>query len=156
MENPDIGVPPPAWKRLRFEAQAAAAEEPTLSSYLNAAILSHATLGQALSFHLAEKLSGPGMGPQQVRHILSAVYDSAPSLIEYAEADMQAVIERDPAARGMLQPFLFFKGSWRCRPTGLRINSGGRAGKRCRFISRAARLSCSTWTFTRQPGSGAP
>ncbi|MFN4183614.1 MAG: serine O-acetyltransferase [Hyphomonas sp.] len=110
MENPDIGAPPPPWKRLRFEAQAAAAEEPTLASYLNAAILSHATLGQALSFHLAEKLSGPGMGPQQVRHILAAAYDSAPDLIEFAEADMQAVLERDPAARGMLQPFLFFKG----------------------------------------------
>ncbi|MBY9067669.1 serine O-acetyltransferase [Hyphomonas sp. WL0036] len=110
MENPDIGAPPPVWKRLRFEAQAAAAEEPTLASYLNAAILSHASLGQALSFHLAEKLAGPGAGPQQVRHILSAVYEGETELIEMAEADMQAVMERDPAARGMLQPFLYFKG----------------------------------------------
>lgn len=110
MENPDIGAPPPPWKRLRFEAQAAAAEEPTLASYLNAAILSHSSLDQALSFHLAEKLSGAEMGPQQVRHVLASVYASVPELILYAQADMQAILERDPACRGMLQPFLFFKG----------------------------------------------
>ncbi|MFN4023681.1 MAG: serine O-acetyltransferase [Hyphomonas sp.] len=110
MENPDIGAPPPPWKRLRFEAQAAAAEEPTLAGYVNAAVLSHETLAHALSYHLAEKLSGPGMGPQQVRHILVSVYEAAPDLIEVAESDMQAVLERDPACRGMLQPFLFFKG----------------------------------------------
>ncbi len=110
VENPDIGAPPPAWKRLRFEAAAAAAEEPALSSYINASILAHATLCQALSYHLAEKLSGPEMGPQQVRHLLSDAYDADHSLVDAAEADMQAVLERDPACRGMLQPFLFFKG----------------------------------------------
>lgn len=110
MDNPDIGAPAPAWKRLRFEATAAAAEEPALASYLNAAILSHQSLGDALSFHLAEKLSGPAMGPQQVRQVLSSVYGGAPDLIDIAESDMQAVLERDPACRGMLQPFLFFKG----------------------------------------------
>ncbi|MFN7055226.1 serine O-acetyltransferase [Hyphomonas sp.] len=110
IDNPDIGTPAPPWKRLRFEAQAAAAEEPALASYLSAAILSHRTLGEALSFHLAEKLSAPAMGPQQVRQVLTGVYAAAPELIGMAEADMQAVLERDPACRGMLQPFLFFKG----------------------------------------------
>lgn len=109
-DNPDIGAPAPPWKRLRFEATAAATEEPALASYLNTAILSQRSLGQALSFHLAEKLSAPVMGPQQVRQVVTAVYDGAPDLIEMAEADMQAVLERDPACRGMLQPFLFFKG----------------------------------------------
>lgn len=110
IDNPDIGAPAPPWKRLRFEATAAATEEPALASYLNTAILSQRSLGQALSFHLAEKLSAPVMGPQQVRQVVTAVYDAAPDLIEIAEADMQAVLERDPACRGMLQPFLFFKG----------------------------------------------
>lgn len=109
--NPDIGAPAPAWKRLRFEAEAAAKDEPALASYLNAAILAHTTLCQALGFHLAEKLAGPTMGAQQVRHILSEVYCCDHNgLVEAAEADMQAVLDRDPACRGMLQPFLFFKG----------------------------------------------
>ena len=109
-DNPDIGVAAPAWKRLRFEAAAAAAEEPTLSSYINAAILAHATLCQALSYHLAEKLAGSVIGTQQMRQIIGEVYDRDKSLVQAAEADMQALIERDPACRGMLQPFLYFKG----------------------------------------------
>ena len=109
-ENPDIGAPAPAWKRLRFEAAAAAADEPTLSSYINAAILAHDTLCQALSFHIAEKLGNTVMGPQQVRQVLLDAYRDDPSLVDAAEADMQAVLERDPACRGMLQPFLHFKG----------------------------------------------
>jgi serine O-acetyltransferase len=110
IDTPDIGAPAPAWKRLRFEATAAAAEEPSLASYLNAAILSHARLGQALSYHLAEKLQSPAMGTQQVRHVIAGIYEGAPELVAMAEVDMQAVLERDPACRGMLQPFLFFKG----------------------------------------------
>ena len=106
----DAGTPAPVWKRLRFEAELVAASEPTLSSYINAAILAHETLCAALSYHLAEKLAGPGMGAQQVRHILNAAYRDEASLLSAAEADMQAVVERDPACQGMLQPFLFFKG----------------------------------------------
>ncbi|MCL4154357.1 UNVERIFIED_CONTAM: hypothetical protein GTU68_001393 [Idotea baltica] len=110
MTNPDTGAAPPPWIRLRFEATAAAADEPTLSSYLNSAILAHDTLCQALSFHLAEKLAGPEMGAQRVRQILSDAYDADDTLVQAAEADMRAVQQRDPACRGMLQPFLFFKG----------------------------------------------
>ena len=109
-ENPDIGSPPPPWKRLRFEAKAAAADEQTMASYLDAAILSHSTLCQALAFHLAEKLASPEMGAQQVRQVLANAYDADKWIVDAAESDMQATLERDPACRGMLQPFLFFKG----------------------------------------------
>lgn len=109
-DNPDIGVPPPVWTRLRFEAKAAAADEPTLSGYIEAAILSHETICQAMSYHMAEKLAGPEMSAQQVRQIIGAAYDGNSDLVAKAEADMQATLERDPAARSMLQPFLFFKG----------------------------------------------
>ena len=108
--NPDIGAPPPVWTRLRFEARAAAADEPTMASYIDAAILSHETICQALAFHIAEKLAGPEMGAQQVRQVFANAYDSNHKLVEAAEADMQATLDRDPACRSMLQPFLFFKG----------------------------------------------
>lgn len=110
IDNPDVGAPPPAWKRLRFEAEAAAADEPSLSSYINAAILTHETMCGALAFHLAEKLAGPEMSAQRVRDVLKEAYDFDPSLVPAAEADMRAVLNRDPACRGFLQPFLFFKG----------------------------------------------
>lgn len=110
VDNPDIGAPPPPWKRLRFEARAAAADEPSLASYIDAAILSHDTMCQALSFHLAEKLAAAEMGAQQVRQVIAHAYEQDHALVEAAEMDMQAVLERDPACRGLLQPFLFFKG----------------------------------------------
>lgn len=108
--NPDTGARPPAWTRLSFEASAAASDEPTLASYINAAILSHDSLCQALSYHLAEKLSGPEMGALQIRRLFEKAYDGDESLVDAAEADMWAVLDRDPACRGFLQPFLFFKG----------------------------------------------
>ncbi|MEL6956049.1 MAG: serine O-acetyltransferase [Pseudomonadota bacterium] len=109
-DNPDTGARPPAWTRLNFEAAAAAAEEPTLASYINAAILSHDSLCQAMSYHLAEKLSGAEMGALQVRRVFERAYDGDHGLVDAAEADMWAVLDRDPACRGLLQPFLFFKG----------------------------------------------
>ncbi len=109
-DNPDTGARPPAWTRLNFEAAAAAADEPALASYLNAAVLSHDSLGEALSYHLAEKLSGPEMGALQVRKLFETAYGREPVMVEAAAADMHATLDRDPACRGLLQPFLFFKG----------------------------------------------
>lgn len=104
------GAIPPVWTRLRFEAAASAAEEPTLASLLNAAILSHDRLQDALSYYLAQKLSGSEMNALQVREIFEDAYEADASLARCAERDMQAVLERDPACRSFLQPFLFFKG----------------------------------------------
>ncbi len=104
------GATPPVWTRLRFEAAASAAEEPTLASMLNAAILSHDRFPDALSYYLAQKLAGSEMNALQVREIFDQAYKSDERLYQYAERDMQAVLERDPACRSFLQPFLFFKG----------------------------------------------
>ena len=45
-----------------------------------------------------------------LRETAEEAYAADPSLIAKAEADLRAVFERDPACRGYLQPFLFFKG----------------------------------------------
>ncbi len=102
--------PAPVWPRLRFEALRASEEEPSLASYLNAAILSHETLGEALTFHLAEKLSDALVGAQRMCQVFEDLMEDHPSILIAAEADLQAVLERDPACRGVLQPFLWFKG----------------------------------------------
>ncbi|WP_293617530.1 serine O-acetyltransferase [Ponticaulis sp.] len=104
------GAMPPVWKRLRFEAAASAAEEPTLASLLNAAILSHDHLRDALSYFLAQKLAGSEMNALQIREIFDDAYNADPVLEAAAERDMVAVLDRDAACRSFLQPFLFFKG----------------------------------------------
>lgn len=108
--NPDTGLRPTAWKRLRYEAESAAAAEPALSSYIHASILSHDSLAHALSYHLANTLSAPEISGLQLRGICLQAYDESPDLIDIVERDMYAVLERDPACRGFVQPFLYLKG----------------------------------------------
>jgi len=102
--------PAPVWEQLRFEARAAADQEPALASYINAAILSHTTFEAALAFHLAEKVSGRRVNALQIREICDQAYLADPSIVTAALRDMQAVFNRDPACQQYLQPFLFFKG----------------------------------------------
>ncbi len=45
-----------------------------------------------------------------LREIVQKAYSQDHALVEAAEADLQAVYERDPAAKGYLQAFMFFKG----------------------------------------------
>jgi serine O-acetyltransferase len=95
---------------LRVEAEAAARSEPMLTSLLNAVILSHADLASALAYQLGRKVGEADVGALSVRDLAASAFADDPRLIEAVEADMQAVFQRDAAARGYLQPFLFFKG----------------------------------------------
>ncbi len=45
-----------------------------------------------------------------LRELAEEAYAADPSIIEQAEADLRAVFERDPACKGYVQPFLYFKG----------------------------------------------
>jgi serine O-acetyltransferase len=101
---------PPVWAALRNEAIAVGKSEPPLASMLNAVILSHRSLGDSLSFQLARKLGDTVLTPISLREICEEAYRASPQIVEAAEADMRAVFERDPACKGYLQPFLFFKG----------------------------------------------
>jgi serine O-acetyltransferase len=98
------------WSTLRVEAATAAAEEPILASLLNATVLNHATMADALAYHLAQKLGGADMNALQMREVCAAAYAAEPGLVAMAEADMRAVRSRDPACLTFLQPFLHFKG----------------------------------------------
>jgi serine O-acetyltransferase len=101
---------PPVWAALRNEAARAASTEPGLASLMNAVVLKHAQLDSALSYQLARKLGDQELRAMSVREICEEAYSADPSLVAAAEEDLRAVFERDPACRGYLQPFLFFKG----------------------------------------------
>ena len=105
--NPDDK---PIWLCLRQEASDALSAEPGLASMLHSTILSHDDLASALSFHIARKMGDDAIRGMTLREIVQKAYERDHSLIEAAEADLQAVYERDPAAKGYLQAFMFFKG----------------------------------------------
>lgn len=104
------GAPAPVWQRLKADARAASAQEPALSSYLAASVLNHDTFAEALAYHLAHKAGGNEVSALQLREICEEAYEDNPSIVEAAQRDLQAVLERDPATRNTLQPFLYFKG----------------------------------------------
>jgi serine O-acetyltransferase len=101
---------PPVWAALRNEAAHVASIEPSLASLLNAVILKHNGLGAALSYQLARKLGDQELRAMGFREICDEAYAADPSIIAKTEADLKAVFERDPACKGYVQPFLFFKG----------------------------------------------
>lgn len=98
------------WAQLRRAAEQASRDEPDLASQMNAVILSHGNLGAALSFQIARKLGDAELGAMTVREVCLAAFEADPGIVAAAEADLQAVEERDPAIRSLLQPFLYFKG----------------------------------------------
>ncbi|WP_396593541.1 serine O-acetyltransferase [Brevundimonas sp. R86498] len=98
------------WSQLRASAEAAAREEPHLGSQMNAVILSHADLMAALSFQIARKLGDEELRAMTVREVCQTAFAADPGIVAAAEADLQAVAERDPAIKTLLQPFLYFKG----------------------------------------------
>ncbi|MDB5423776.1 MAG: cysE [Phenylobacterium sp.] len=110
LEVVDSKNAPPVWAALRNEAYAAAKTEAALASLLAAVILNHKNLAGALSYQLARKLGDQELRAMSLREICEEAYASDPSLVEIAEADLKAVFERDPACKGYVQPFLFFKG----------------------------------------------
>jgi serine O-acetyltransferase len=110
LEVVDSKTPPPVWAALRNEAYATAKQETALASLLAAVILNHETLGDALSYQLARKLDDQELRAMSLREICEEAYESDPAIVEAAEYDLKAVFERDPACKGYVQPFLYFKG----------------------------------------------
>jgi len=106
----DADASPPVWATLHNEAIAAARDESALASLLATVILNHKSMADALSYQLARKLGDQELRGMTLREVAQAAYASDPELVAIAEDDLRAVFERDPACKGYLQPFLFFKG----------------------------------------------
>jgi serine O-acetyltransferase len=102
--------PPRVWSALRNEAAHVAQAEPGLASLLNAVVLKHDRLSSALSYQFARKIADQELRAMSAREIAEEAYAADPSIVDKAEADLRAVFERDPACKGYVQPFLFFKG----------------------------------------------
>lgn len=98
------------WLELYGEVQSMAEAEPILASYLHAIVLNHNSLNDALSFHLASKLSSPSLQAMQVRDVIDAALSAQPRIGEEFRGDLEAICDRDPAAYSVAEPFLHYKG----------------------------------------------
>jgi serine O-acetyltransferase len=84
-----------------------AAEQEPLASYSTP--LFSITTGSPKRLLSAGAEAGGLTRAMQIREICAQAYEADPGIVA-AERDLQAVLDRDPATRSTLQPFLFFKG----------------------------------------------
>jgi serine O-acetyltransferase len=101
---------PNVWSRLRVEAATSAAQEPILASFLHSAVLNHDSLASALTYVLGSRLANGDINAMQAREVCEEAVLADPEILTSVERDLEAVMERDPACRSLIQPFLYFKG----------------------------------------------
>ncbi len=100
----------PVWAELRSEVAEMAESENMLASYLHATVLNHKSLEHSLSFLLAGRLSSPHLSAMSLRDVIDEAFHADPEIGTAVRHDLSAVVDRDPAALGVAQPFLYYKG----------------------------------------------
>lgn len=97
------------WAQIQREATLDAAAEPVLRPHLDALILRHDSLSDALAAVLGVKLGADHLPADAVAALVREAF-ADPALQRAVVADLQAVAARDPACRGYSSPLLHFKG----------------------------------------------
>jgi serine O-acetyltransferase len=100
----------PIWILLRQDVLEMAKSEPMLAAYLHDMVLRHISLEGALAYFLANKLASPYFSTTLLRDTIYEVLNASIPVREAIRSDLEAVVERDPAARSIAQPFLNYKG----------------------------------------------
>jgi len=98
------------WQVLRDEAAALAAREPILAGWLRRTIVDQPTLEDALATLLASRLATGDVAADSVRQLLAGAMHAEPSIGRAIRLDLAAIVDRDPAAGGVANPFLNHKG----------------------------------------------
>lgn len=98
----------PIWSALRDHLSLLGQGEPLLGPGLEK-VRSHPTMESALAALLAEKLADRLLGSLALEELLLGAF-STPDVQASMRCDLEAVVQRDPAAGGPAVPFLFFKG----------------------------------------------
>ncbi|MBW2382665.1 MAG: serine O-acetyltransferase [Deltaproteobacteria bacterium] len=108
--EPASGGPDPIWSSIRSDVAAEVEREPLLASFLQATVLGHSRLEDALSFHLAEKLATSRLPATPLREMIDEAFCASPAIGAALRADLAAARERDPACATYWVPLLYFKG----------------------------------------------
>lgn len=98
------------WRELQEHARRQAGAEPLLAAHLHTSILQHGDLKTALTHMLGRKLATPCMGQASLSGLIRQCLHEAPHIGHSMVLDMQAALERDPAAHDRLNVFLNQKG----------------------------------------------
>jgi serine O-acetyltransferase len=100
----------PLWSVLRNQAEEIMHAEPALASFAYATVLNHARLEDSVAYRIAERLHHRDLAAEFIRQAFSEAFAAEPDIAGAIRADMQAVLDRDPACSRLIEPLLYFKG----------------------------------------------
>ncbi|XP_054798415.1 serine acetyltransferase 1, chloroplastic-like [Prosopis cineraria] len=103
------------WAKMQEEARLDVEQEPILSSYFHASILSHQSLESALANHLSLKLCSSSLPNGTLIDPFVSTLTENEEIMEAVKYDLRAVKERDPACISYVHCFLNFKGFLACQ-----------------------------------------
>lgn len=98
------------WPAIRHEAERASAQEPSLASFYYGTILNHASFQDAITFALANLLSGPDLSSMLIREVCQQALSNSPNIETHMLRDINAWYDRDAACDQYMIPLLHFKG----------------------------------------------
>jgi serine O-acetyltransferase len=97
------------WELVREKAAETAQREPAVSRLLKSLVINHPDFESALAALLANQC----LFTHEEIHLHRTIAETLRKngrIAEYATHDLVAIAEKDPAARDLLEPFLFYKG----------------------------------------------
>jgi len=98
------------WQQIKEEVIQVSAEEPALSGYFHAAVLSHSTLESALAYSLASLLGNQVVSALTLHQVIEEGFLTDPGIGDKMRRDLLAHFDRDPACNRRYIPLLYFKG----------------------------------------------
>lgn len=100
----------PVWTAIRAEAWSEEDREPVLKSSLYQTILKQRRLEDSVALLMSERLATDVLPSIILHDLFCEAFTAEPAIGRAIRADLEAVRDRDPASRGYLVPFLYFKG----------------------------------------------
>jgi serine O-acetyltransferase len=98
------------WRKLLEEADAAFEAEPNLRALLRQTILDRDSFEDAVIHRVASRFASDFVPVGQIVAAFTAALGAEPEIGLGFRADINAVIDRDPACGRFIEPFLYFKG----------------------------------------------
>jgi len=81
-----------------------------MTNLLIGAVLNRGSFAEAVARRVSTRLGAPALPVQLVADAFSVALAAEPRIAWAFQADLTAVVDRDPACRRLIEPFLYFKG----------------------------------------------
>ncbi len=100
----------PVLARMVAEAEEVTRREPEVAGFIYSTVLDHDTLESVIIHRVAARLAHRDVPGELIRQAFTEVVAADPSIADAFQADLLAVVDRDPACTRVIEPILYFKG----------------------------------------------